>query len=32
MGVRFLERFLEDPEFTLYASTPHYLIFETDWG
>jgi hypothetical protein len=32
MGVRFLERFLEDPEFTLYASTPHYLIFETNWN
>lgn len=32
MGVPFLERFLNDPTFTLYASTPHYLIFETNWA
>ena len=32
MGVRFLERFLADPNFTLYDSTPHYLIFETVWS
>ena len=32
MGSGFLERFLNDPEFSLYAASPHYLFFETNWG
>ena len=31
MGPSFLERFLNDPEFTLFASSPHYLFFRTNW-
>ena len=31
MGSSFLERFLNDPEFSLYGSSPHYLFFRTNW-
>lgn len=31
-GIAFLERFFNDPQFTLYATSPHYLVFETRWG
>ncbi len=32
MGTPFLERFLNDPQFSLFATTPHYLFFETNWA
>ena len=28
----FVERFLNDPAFSLDSVTPHYLVFRTDWG
>jgi len=31
-GQAYLERFLNDPEFSLYAQTAHYLVFETKWN
>ncbi len=31
-GPQYVERFLNDPEFLLYANTTHYLVFETNWG